>query len=76
VIGPLTRPIGAQPEVRTDGTHSNVNETIDASVFDRWRKDAAYRPANLQEWAKRRGADLSLMTGSVRADDPRVAAPD
>jgi len=76
VIGPLNRPIGAEPEVRTDGTHSNVNETIDASVFDRWRKDAAYRPANLQEWAKRRGADLSLMTGSVRADDPRVAAPD
>ena len=35
-------------------THTNVNETIDASVFQRWRADPNYRPVNLVEWARRK----------------------
>jgi hypothetical protein len=41
------RPIGADPEEREDGTHRNVNETIDSSVFDRWRDVPQYRPPKL-----------------------------
>ena len=35
------------------GTDSNVNETIDASVFARWNNNPNYRPQNLAEWASR-----------------------
>ena len=38
------RAIGAEPEEADDGTHTTVNETIDVSVFERWRKDPKYRP--------------------------------
>jgi len=34
---PFFRKIGEDPDVREDGTHTNVNETIDESVFERWR---------------------------------------
>ena len=70
------RPIGADPEEREDGTHRNVNETIDSSVFDRWRRDVPqYRPPNLSEWAKRKSVDLANFS-SVNADDPKMGAPD
>src|SRR5262249_41943890 len=48
------RPIGPPPVEKADGTHSNVNETIDVSVFDRWRADPTYRPRNLVDWARQR----------------------
>ena len=32
---PFHRTIGAAPDVRDDGTHTNINETIDANVFKR-----------------------------------------
>ncbi|MET4023439.1 hypothetical protein ABIC10_008580 [Bradyrhizobium sp. S3.2.12] len=51
---PLYRTIGREPDVRDDGSHVNINETIDASVFQRWRTDPTYRPANLVEWAQRK----------------------
>lgn len=70
------RPIGRDPEVREDGTHTNVNETIDKSVFDRWRALPAYRPPNLAEWAAQKKVDPAKLTNSVRADDPAVMAPD
>jgi hypothetical protein len=70
------RPIGATPAVREDGTHTNVNETIDASVFDRWRADNAYRPANLAEWAGRLAVDPARLRTSVSASDAAVAMPD
>ncbi|WP_166214566.1 phospholipase effector Tle1 domain-containing protein [Bradyrhizobium septentrionale] len=54
VYAPLYRTIGGEPDVRENGTHIKVNETIDASVFERWRADPAYRPTNLVEWAKRK----------------------
>jgi hypothetical protein len=72
----LYRPIGPEPDVRENGTHTNVNETIDVSVFQRWRADAKYRPRNLVEWAQRRKVDPAQLQTSVRADDPRISVPD
>jgi hypothetical protein len=62
--------------VQDNGTHTNINETVDRSVFDRWRADAAYRPNNLTEWAKRKNVDPVKLDGSVRADDPKVTVAD
>jgi uncharacterized protein (DUF2235 family) len=73
---PLYRTIGREPDVRDDGSHINVNETIDASVFARWRLDPTYRPANLVEWARRKKADPAQLQTSVLADDPRTEVPD
>jgi uncharacterized protein (DUF2235 family) len=70
------RPIGPEPDVRENGTHTNVNETIDVSVFQRWRADPEYRPRNLVEWAQRRKVDPAQLQTSVRADDPHVSVPD
>jgi hypothetical protein len=72
----LYRTIGREPDVRDDGTHINVNETIDASVFERWRADPTYRPANLVEWAQRKKVDPTQLHTSVRADDPLVVVPE
>jgi hypothetical protein len=71
---PLYRTIGREPDVRKDGSHINVNETIDASVFERWRADPTYRPANLVE--QRKKVDPAQLHTSVRADDPRVVVPE
>lgn len=76
ITSPLYRTIGQEPDVRADGTHINVNETIDASVFKRWSADPMYRPRNLMEWAKRKKVDPTQLQTSVRADDPGVAVPD
>jgi hypothetical protein len=62
--------------MRDDGAHINVNETIDMSVFDRWRKDPSYRPKNLVEWSQRKKVDPASLQTSVRADDPNVQVPD
>jgi hypothetical protein len=76
VFPPLYRTVGREPDVREDGTHININETIDASVFKRWRADPTYRPANLVEWAQRKNVDPAQLQTSVRANDPRVAVAD
>lgn len=76
VTRPLYRTIGREPDVREDGTHINVNETLDATVFERWRADSKYRPANLVEWAQRKKIDPAQLQTSVRADDPHVGVPD
>ena len=72
---PYYRPIGALPVACAGGAEINVNETIDGSVFERWRAGPAYRPANLLAWAQLRTADPAAIIGPVRADDPRVAVP-
>jgi uncharacterized protein (DUF2235 family) len=72
---PLYRIIGREPDVRDDGSHINVNETIDASVFSRWRADPTYRPPNVVEWAHRKKVDPAQLHTSVRADDPHVDVP-
>ncbi len=76
VTWPLYRTISAEPDIQDNGTHVNVNESIDKSVFDRWRSDSSYRPRNLVEWADRKHVDPVQVTGSVRGDDPKIAAPD
>lgn len=40
------RTIGSAPIKDERGTHSVINETIDVSVFDRWRASSKYRPNN------------------------------
>jgi uncharacterized protein (DUF2235 family) len=69
------RPIREPPLKKEDGTHTNVNETIDGSVFDRWKYVAEYRPPNLMDWAKRHQLDIAKLNNSVLADAPNIAAP-
>jgi uncharacterized protein (DUF2235 family) len=74
VFKPLYREIGAPPRESSDGWYvKTMNETIDGSVFDRWRQDASYRPRNVADWAKRVSVDPATITNSVRAADPNVA---
>jgi hypothetical protein len=73
---PFFRKIGDDPDLREDGTHTNVNETIDETVFERWRLVPTYRPPNLAEWANRKRIDPAKLSTSVRADDPTVTTPD
>ena len=53
-----------------------INETIDSSVFARWRAETSYRPPGLASWAKAKAVDLVQIQNSVGADDPRVAVAD
>ena len=66
------RAIAPEPFVAAAGTHSRVNETIDSSVFDRWRDDSRYRPPNLADWGKRHGVDPAELHQSVLAKSPAV----
>ena len=66
------RPIGAEPVDTGDALITTINETIDASVFERWRNDQNYRPKNLAEWASRQQVELATLTGSVRTDGATV----
>ncbi|MBR0694816.1 DUF2235 domain-containing protein [Bradyrhizobium lablabi] len=68
------RPIGAPPRDEGPGV-VNINETIDASVFERWRNDPTYRPPALEAWAKAKKVDLAKIASTVRADDPATAVP-
>ena len=70
------RAIGEAPRETDNGTHSNVNETIDGSVFDRWRRVTEYRPPNLIDWAARNEVDIAKLNNSVLAHTPSVAVPD
>jgi uncharacterized protein (DUF2235 family) len=49
------------------GLVDTVNETIDGTVFDRWRADPTYRPRNLVDWASRRGVDPAALVGTIQA---------
>lgn len=73
---PHYRPVGEAPRALADGTHSNVNETIDASVFQRWQADPNYRPPGLVEWERRYNTAIAGLKTSVRADQPITAVPD
>jgi type VI secretion system (T6SS) phospholipase Tle1-like effector len=67
------RPIGAGPEPSSASEmRVTINETIDASVFDRWRHDLTYRPPNLVNWAFARKVDPAKLNEAVRADEPGV----
>lgn len=69
---PFYRPIGTEPKKGTLRTTERINETIDGSVFDRWRGNSEYRPSNLKEWAARTGLDPATLTGARLARDPSV----
>lgn len=67
----------AQPPGRfSDGTHININETIDSAVFERWRADSEYRPEALVDWASRKRIDPASIGTSVFASNPRLSAPE
>lgn len=68
------RHIAPVPFVGLTGTHTRVNETIDGSVFQRWRDDSNYRPPNLVEWGERKMVDPVEIRGSVLAHSPGIAA--
>jgi uncharacterized protein (DUF2235 family) len=61
------RPIADDAVEVVGGKVSSVGETIDASVFDRWRKYKTYRPLNLLDWANRKGVDVAKMRATVCA---------
>jgi uncharacterized protein (DUF2235 family) len=71
----FNRVVGAEPYRGTERTTSRINETIDESVFERWRSNPAYRPPSLSNWSKSRGVDPASMSGSVRADNPAEVVP-
>ncbi|MGY3233298.1 uncharacterized protein (DUF2235 family) [Bradyrhizobium sp. USDA 4448] len=75
VSRPFYRPVGLPPDKGTQATTSRINETIDGSVFDRWRADGSYRPENLLSWAKAKGVDPTAIAGAIRTDDPKVSVP-
>jgi len=74
---PYYRTIGKEPWKTESGKSivHTINETIDESVFERWRKDPTYRPKNLVEWAKRQNVEVAKLIDSVRADDPKISVP-
>jgi uncharacterized protein (DUF2235 family) len=63
------RVIGAAPRTVTnpDGTVTTVSETIDGSVFDRWRYFAGYRPTSLKRWANERTRNPEQIFGMTTA---------
>lgn len=67
------REIGQSPIVESNSTRETINETIDASVFERWAKDETYRPPNLDAWAARYGVDPGKISNSVLAHAPATA---
>lgn len=62
------RTIAKRPEPVENGSVATVNETIDGSVFDRWRHDDQYRPKSLVNWARRFGQDPSKLHGTIHAN--------
>lgn len=72
---PFYRPVALAPEKGTQATTSRINETIDGSVFDRWRADAAYRPPNVAAWSKEKSVDPAKLNGAVMAIDPKIVVP-
>jgi T6SS, Phospholipase effector Tle1-like, catalytic domain len=73
---PFYREIARAPEERSSTVVHTINESIDASVFDRWRRDDSYRPPNLAQWAQAKGARIEELHSSVNAKDPNETIPD
>ncbi|MBB3695195.1 DUF2235 domain-containing protein [Sphingomonas sp. BK580] len=73
VSRPFVRTIGSRRVATTThadkkpGWSETVNETIDGSVFDRWRADPTYRPAPVVEWAGRLGCEPAKIFGPTDA---------
>ncbi|MYS44303.1 DUF2235 domain-containing protein [Streptomyces sp. SID5998] len=56
------RDIGSSDSAASAAPAQVMREVIDASVFDRWREDPAYRPRNISEW----GSCQRLAIGELR----------
>jgi uncharacterized protein (DUF2235 family) len=69
------RSINVPPPEEGPGV-KNINETIDATAFERWRTDQEYRPPGLEKWSRSKNIDPAKIMSSVRADDPSISAPD
>jgi hypothetical protein len=67
--------VALPPDKGTQATTSRINETIDGSVFERWRADATYRPQNLVAWAEEMKIDPAKLVGAVMAAHPKVIVP-
>ncbi len=63
------RPVGPPLDVGAKNTTTRINETIDATVFERWQGNTGYRPPGLKAWADRLGLDPALVVESARASD-------
>ncbi len=61
------RQIGAASRQVNRGWSTSIGETIDASVFAKYRSDSNYRPPNLEAWAEAKGLDLQRLDGEQRA---------
>jgi uncharacterized protein (DUF2235 family) len=70
------RPIGIDPIDTDKGRINTINESIDATIFARWKADSKYRPQNLVEWSQRRKVDPATFATSVSASDPTKTIPD
>lgn len=57
------RPIDSGPQQVKGGWSTPINEWIDGSVFQRYREFSDYRPANLIDWATRKGVALETQNG-------------
>jgi uncharacterized protein (DUF2235 family) len=67
------RTVGAGPIEDGDSITTTINETIDASVFERYRNDTSYRPRNIRAWAskaEKSGVSIDSISSSVLADSP------
>jgi uncharacterized protein (DUF2235 family) len=67
---PFYRAIDAAPAHKDGQITTTINETIDASVFERWRKVSSYRPRNLVQWSAKHGVDCNDIVHTVAAGDP------
>ncbi|MFC9823068.1 phospholipase effector Tle1 domain-containing protein [Streptomyces erythrochromogenes] len=70
------REIGGRDSAGLAASTQVASEVIDASVFDRWREDSAYRPRNIAEWGISRRLAIGELHGTqdvhgigLKADD-------
>lgn len=60
------RPIGAQRRKVRGGWSTPLNEWVDASVFEKYRRHPSYRPVNLEEAMGELGMDCASIRESLR----------
>ena len=53
------RKIGSKPKFKDKDRIETIHETIDSSVFERFRKDPKYRPKNLMKFFRSDTAKIS-----------------
>ena len=76
------RSVGKEREAVTGGWIDPHYETIDASVFRKWRDDANYRPENIKRWADARGLNPATLGGDQdaqpqgRSKNPAIPSTD